>query len=155
MLSLVTSLSRIGLLLASIALAACHSAPDTLNGENQPLRLADCPPTPNCINSQQDGLHAAKPFILKNVAGTRWDELTKTVASLPRTTIIEQRDGYIRAESRSWLFRFIDDVELLRADDGKTVHIRSASRLGYSDMGVNGRRVELLRRTLQQQGVIE
>ena len=74
--------------------------------------------------------------------------------SVPRATVIHEADHYLHAECASAIFGFVDDLELhLRADEG-VVAVRSASRIGYSDMGVNRRRVEGLRRDLKERGVL-
>ena len=54
-------------------------------------------------------------------------------------------ERYIHTEFTSAFFRFVDDVEFLLDDGTRTIHVRSASRVGYSDFGVNRRRVEELR----------
>jgi uncharacterized protein (DUF1499 family) len=76
------------------------------------------------------------------------------VLSLPRTTIVEERRGYLHAESRSLIFRFVDDLELQSSEAGDRVDVRSASRVGYGDMGVNRKRVEALREALVANGAI-
>jgi uncharacterized protein (DUF1499 family) len=67
------------------------------------------------------------------------------VLSQPRTTLAEQRPGYLRFEFRSRIFRFVDDVEFLADPAAGVIHVRSASRTGHSDLGVNRRRIEILR----------
>jgi len=61
-------------------------------------------------------------------------------------SIITEEGSYLHAETRSFLFRFVDDVEFMMDTDSRVIHVRSASRTGYSDLGVNRRRVERLRR---------
>ena len=108
--------------------------------------LAPCPASPNCVASDAaDPDHAIAPLAFAGSAEAAWHAARSATAELPRTTIVEAADGYLHAESRSALFRFVDDLELqLRADEG-TIAVRSASRVGYSDMGVNRERVERLR----------
>jgi uncharacterized protein (DUF1499 family) len=73
---------------------------------------------------------------------------------MPRTRIVQREPGYLRAECRSALMGFVDDLELeLRASE-QLIAVRSASRLGWSDMGVNRRRVEELRRRLEVDGFL-
>lgn len=67
----------------------------------------------------------------------------------------EERPGWLRAESRSRWLGFVDDLELALVADERRIHVRSASRVGWSDLGVNRRRVEALRAALRAQGVIE
>jgi len=63
------------------------------------------------------------------------------IDSFRRTRVVTQRPDYVHAEFRSFLFRFCDDVEFYFDDETERVHLRSASRLGYSDLGVNRRRM--------------
>jgi uncharacterized protein (DUF1499 family) len=109
-------------------------------------KLAACPDKPNCVSSMtEDKSHFIEPFPYSGNSGKAKSVLLEIVKSQDRTKIISDSENYIHAEYRSKLFRFVDDVEFLIDDKAKTVHIRSASRLGYSDMGVNGKRVEGLR----------
>ena len=81
-------------------------------------------------------------------------QVEEAVASLPRTEIFTLRPGYLHAESTSRIFRFVDDVEVyLDAARGELV-VRSASRVGRSDMGVNGQRVQALTAELERRGVV-
>lgn len=110
------------------------SAPGLVEG-----RLAPCPDTPNCVSSEE-GTDAAKS--VEVLAPEAWERLPGVIETLGGT-IIEEREDYMAAEFRSAFFGFVDDVEFRRADDG--VHVRSASRVGYSDGGVNARRVADIR----------
>jgi uncharacterized protein (DUF1499 family) len=71
----------------------------------------------------------------------------RAVQAMPRTTIVSQRENYLYAEFRTKLLRYVDDVELFF--DGRVVQVRSCSRLGRRDFGVNRRRVEELRRLIE------
>ena len=77
------------------------------------------------------------------------DELQRIIESMPRTHIVAASSMALHAEFTSLIFRFIDDVDLQL--DGRVVQIRSASRAGYSDLGVNRRRVEAIRRAFASQ----
>jgi uncharacterized protein (DUF1499 family) len=74
--------------------------------------------------------------------------LREIVAATERTTIVEQRADYLYAEYRSRTMGFIDDVEFLLDEPGRVIHVRSASRLGRSDFGVNRARIESIRAAL-------
>jgi uncharacterized protein (DUF1499 family) len=65
---------------------------------------------------------------------------------------VEEEAGYLHAVCRSRLFGWADDLELRIDTEAGVVHVRSASRVGYSDLGVNRRRVERLRAALREQG---
>jgi uncharacterized protein (DUF1499 family) len=118
-------------------------------------RLAPCPSSPNCVSSDAaDTGHRVPPFRLAVPAAEGWDAARQAILELPRTRIVNETSEYLRAECRSALLGFMDDLELhLRPTDG-VIAVRSASRLGYSDLGVNGRRVARLRAALTSRGVV-
>jgi len=68
-----------------------------------------------------------------------------------RVTIVEERPAYLHAEVRSLVFRFVDDIEFALSADQQLIQVRSAARTGYSDFGVNRRRIERIRRMFQEQ----
>jgi uncharacterized protein (DUF1499 family) len=140
--------------LVAMALFGCAGRrPTTLGVEG--ARLAPCPSSPNCVSSDAaDAAHAVAPFALAVPAEQAWAAARDAVAGMPRTRIVADADRYLHAECRSALLGFVDDLELhLRPADAQ-IAVRSASRLGYSDMGVNRRRVEALRAALAARGVI-
>ena len=128
--------------------------PDNLGAQNG--RLATCPDSPNCVSSQanKDDSHYIEPLRLapSNDPENPADppafaiaSLAELIRSLPRTTVYEQTDDYLRVEFRSLLFGFFDDVEFLVDRPMDSIHVRSASRWGYSDFGANRRRIEKIR----------
>lgn len=118
--------------------------------------LAPCPSSPNCVSSAAtDPGHQVDAFVLRVPAADAWAAAKRAVAAMPRTRIVEDRPDYLRAEATSLLFRFVDDLELALADDGRRVDVRSASRVGYSDLGANRKRVETLRTALRATGIVE
>lgn len=118
-------------------------------------RLAPCPASPNCVSSDaRDADHAVEPLRLAQPAEKAWRAIRETVAALPRTAFVTETEDYLHAECRSALLGFVDDLELhLRPAEG-IIAVRSASRLGYSDLGVNRKRVEELRAALRAHGVV-
>ena len=112
-------------------------------------KLMACPSSPNCVSSQAgDEVHFIEPIKAKGSTSTVKSTLLKILNGSARTTIIQTEDNYIRAEFVSRFFRFVDDVEFLileMSPDESVVHVRSASRLGHSDFGVNRKRVEKIR----------
>lgn len=111
-------------------------------------RLAPCKSTPNCVSSQaepQDREHYTSPIAFR---GTM-KQLRAAVESMPRATVITADGQYLYAEYRTALMRYVDDVELYYDERAGLVHVRSASRLGRRDFGVNRRRVEELRALIQ------
>jgi uncharacterized protein (DUF1499 family) len=110
--------------------------------------LAPCPDSPNCVSSladPSDAVHHTAPLPLRGDPATALDRLASLIEADERTEIVERDHRYLRATCTSRVFRFVDDVELLVDADAGVVHVRSASRLGYGDMGVNAARVEALR----------
>jgi uncharacterized protein (DUF1499 family) len=115
-----------------------------------PGTLPPCPDKPNCVSSlAPDDDHRAAPY-----TGAEWAAVRAAVAALPRTAIVEERPGYLHAESHSRIFGFVDDLELLASKAGDRVDVRSASRVGYGDWGVNRARVESLREALAAAGAV-
>jgi uncharacterized protein (DUF1499 family) len=109
-------------------------------------RLALCPDSPNCISSQsKDPKHAIAPIRYEGTAEKSRELLIKTVLGMKRSRIVTAGELYIHAEFTSAIFRFVDDVEFLFDDEKKLIHVRSASRVGYSDFDVNRKRVEDIR----------
>jgi uncharacterized protein (DUF1499 family) len=108
-------------------------------------RLAPCKRSPNCVSSQADPADRQHYIAPLAFAGTL-AELRRAIERLPRVTVIGEASEYLYAEFRTRLLRYVDDVEFLKA--GSLVHVRSASRLGRRDFGVNRRRVEQIRALL-------
>jgi len=112
-------------------------------------KLLPCPGSPNCVGSQDpDPDHLIAPLSVRGPVEETMAKLKAAVLAEPRTRVTEEREGYLRAESTSLLFRFVDDVEFLYDGPARVVHVRSASRVGHSDLGVNRRRIEKLRAAL-------
>lgn len=111
-----------------------------------PRTLASCPGSPNCVSTRaQDEDHAIAPFRYRKSRAEAKEALKEVVHALPRTKLLEEDESYLHYEFTSRLFRFVDDVEFLFDDETKTIHFRSASRIGYGDFGVNRKRMEEIR----------
>ena len=109
-------------------------------------RFTACRQTPNCVSSQADPADAE--HYIAPLKGTM-EGVRRAVAAMPRTTVITDKQNYLYAEFRSKLLGYVDDVEFFH--DGAVIQVRSASRLGRRDFGVNRKRVEDLRALLKQQ----
>jgi uncharacterized protein (DUF1499 family) len=108
--------------------------------------LAPCKRSPNCVSSQanpDDREHHIAP-IRGSMSAVR-----RAVQAMPRASIVSQTENYLYAEFRTKLLRYVDDVEFFF--DGKVIHVRSCSRLGRRDFGVNRKRVEELRSLIETQ----
>ena len=111
--------------------------------------LEPCPSSPNCVVSQDgDEKHAVDPITYKGDRNDVKEALLKVLSVVPRTEVIENTDNYIRTESTSRLFKFVDDAEFYFPEDENVIQVRSASRVGESDLGVNRRRIEQIRLAL-------
>lgn len=114
------------------------SAPGLIDGKLAPLSSK-----PNCVSSE-DGTQPEKA--VKPLQATLAQAKAAVIAS--GGTITSETDNYISATYMSKIYKFVDDLELRDGGDG-TVHIRSASRVGYSDRGVNKKRVSQIRAAIQ------
>jgi uncharacterized protein (DUF1499 family) len=119
-------------------------------------KLAACPTSPNCVSSDAaDSAHHIEPVRLRGSPAGVWQITQSLVAALPRTKIMTAQSNYLHAECRSALFGFVDDLELNLRPEERIIAVRSAARLGYTDFGVNRKRLERLRSELLKKGVIE
>lgn len=116
--------------------------------------LTNCPASPNCVVSLgADSKHAIEPITYHVDRDVARKTLLKVLTVIPRTEVVEQTDNYIHATSKSRIFKFVDDVEFYFPNDEKVIHLRSAARIGDSDLGVNRRRMEQIRLALRDLNV--
>ena len=114
-------------------------------------KLAPPKSTPNCVSSQADAAdaeHYIAPIQFKGNAAAAMAAARKAVEGMHDARVIRQEGSYLYAEFRTQLMRFVDDVELLYDEKAGLMHVRSASRLGRRDFGVNRARVEAIRARL-------
>ena len=115
-------------------------------------KLMPCPDSPNCINSEaSDKEHFVKAIQFSGSSKEAQERLLQIIKTWKRTKTVAVQADYIRAEFTSLVFRFVDDVEFYfpSTETEKTViHIRSASRIGHSDLGANRKRIEQIRKSL-------
>ena len=140
------------LLIVGIFFGCSGKLPPDLGIKNG--QLAQCPDSPNCVSSQADPAdkeHFIAPFSYSDTKESAVARLLAVLAAEKRVTISEQTADYIRAEFRSAWLGFVDDVEFYFPDQAQ-VEVRSASRLGYSDLGVNRKRIEHLRGLFERAG---
>lgn len=112
-----------------------------------------CPESPNCVSSYAnsgDEEHYIDPIAYSGDAAAAWEKLLEVTDKMPRTHIVQQTDAYAHIEFTTMMMRFTDDVEF-RLNTGKQyIDVRSASRLGKSDFGVNRKRVEAIRKKFSE-----
>jgi uncharacterized protein (DUF1499 family) len=147
---------HVSLLLLTIALTvACADMNDWTLGLRDG-RLAPCPGSPNCVSSDATSArHHIAPYRLNAPPGDAWRALIEVVSEQPRATVLESTDAYLYAEFRSRFFGFVDDVEFYLRPEEQTIGVRSASRVGYSDLGANRKRVESIREALRARGAVQ
>ncbi|NJN73146.1 MAG: DUF1499 domain-containing protein [Limnothrix sp. RL_2_0] len=117
--------------------------------------LSACPSSPNCVVSQGvDPDHTIEPLTYVGDRQVAYQALLQVLSIVPRTEVVTQTDDYIRTESSSRLMGFVDDAEFYFPSDEPVIQMRSASRLGESDLGVNQRRLEQIRLAMQDLGIV-
>ncbi len=130
-------------LLLGLAAGGCAGDRSSEGWLTRPMQ--PCPSTPNCVSSEaEDDVHRVEPLRYQGSAAAAMDALARLIEAMPRARVVLRSERYLHAEFRSRWFRFVDDLEAQVADGG-LIHIRSASRIGYGDLGVNRRRVEEIR----------
>jgi uncharacterized protein (DUF1499 family) len=149
---MILTLRRV-MIMSSVAslLASCAGErPNNLGVRND--SLSACPSSPNCVSSQAgDERHRIAPLAFNGDPDAALARLKQVLARRSDTAVIEERPDYLRVELRTAFF--IDDGEFLLDRTGKVIHVRSASRLGYSDLGKNRSRLEEIRREFSPKGV--
>jgi uncharacterized protein (DUF1499 family) len=113
--------------------------------------IPPCPDKPNCVSSlAEDEDRRVAPLTYSGDLDRAREKILGILNGFEKVKIVVVEKDYIHAEFRSSLFRFVDDVQLYFPPDEKIVHVRSASRTGYYDFGVNRRRIDRLREQFEQ-----
>lgn len=111
-------------------------------------RLLACPSTPNCVSSDAQAADGHYISPIADPGGSKWAGLVEIVRGMPGATLIAQRDDYAHFTFTTGLWRFVDDVEFHHRPEDAEIAIRSASRVGRSDLGTNRKRLEAIRALL-------
>ncbi len=115
-----------------------------------------CRDSPNCVSSQaSDAKHFIEPFKISGNPKEAWKALKEAINNQSRMVITHETANTLHAEATSLVFQFVDDINVILDTDTNLFHIRSASRTGHSDFGVNRKRMEALRLQLQKAHVVE
>jgi uncharacterized protein (DUF1499 family) len=114
-------------------------------------QLMPCPDSPNCISTEQpeDHSHYLPPLI---ISGTNWQNLKGTLKSAVQQdggSVTQVLENYMAVEYQTGWFGFVDDLEFRYDSEKQLLHMRSASRVGYSDLGCNHERVQRISKTIQ------
>ncbi len=111
-----------------------------------------CGNKPNCVSTQETReKFTVAPFILR--PGVTIEQIERIALTLPGAEVVEKTNDYLRIECTTRVLRFVDDLELKLEHD--QLKVRSESRVGYSDFGVNRRRVETLRQKMNDAGLLQ
>lgn len=130
-----------GLLMVFALSSACCAADQSLGVKEG--RLAPCPDSPNCVSTQSENKrHSMKPLPFANTRQESRERILTILTNMKRVNIVAVTDSYVHAEFRSAFLRFVDDVEFYLDETARTVHFRSASRVGTYDFGVNRKRMK-------------
>lgn len=113
--------------------------------------LAPCPSSPNCVSSMSsDAGHRIEPIPYRGDARTAFVQLRETLARRSDAKLVEEKFPYLRLELRTNFF--VDDGEFLLDEKQRVIHVRSASRVGYYDLGKNRKRMEEIRSEFRDSG---
>ena len=123
-------------------LTACAGEPPQNIGAREG-RLSPCPESPNCVSSFESSEEHSIAALDATLA-----QIQQVVLALDEANIVEQSSNYMYVEFTSRLMGYVDDVEFLYDSASNQTHVRSASRLGYSDLGANRKRIEAIRAQL-------
>ena len=144
----------VAVLIAALLGAFSGQAPANLGLREGKLK----PPskTPNSVSSQAalwpdhpQRLRAAiAPLALRGDGPATIDRLARLIEAMPGARIVEPRPDYLYAQFTTRLMRFVDDVEFWFDPAAGVIQVRSASRVGHGDRGVNRARVEAIRERL-------
>ena len=114
-------------------------------------RLAPCPSSPNCVSSySQDAEHGIPSLSYDSEPQTAIANLKQIIELMPRTKVVKEDEDYLYTEFTSKIMGYVDDVEFYVDKEANAIQVRSASRLGESDLGVNRERVESIREKLNE-----
>ena len=116
---------------------------DNFGYESKKMKLKPCPNKPNCVSSQSEkGPHFVEPIRYQSSGSEAFNTLKQIVKDMAGTRIIQSTEKYFHAEFQTKWLKFVDDFEALLYEDSNLIHIRSASRIGYWDLGKNKARVD-------------
>ena len=137
------------IVLVGMSLFGCSGKrPDFNLAGNQ---LPPCPDSPNCVSSQAtDEGHRAEPLSFEGDPAAAWDRLASTIRDMPRTEIVQDTGEWMHATFTSRIFRFVDDVLFHLSPEDRLIHVRSASRVGYGDLGANRKRMKVIRSAFEK-----
>ena len=136
-------------LIAAGGLFLAWTSQNRMNESFDGFRLSPCGSSPNCVCSQDDKASKVLPLEFAGTRSEAVEAIQRAMSAIPHSKLLKHDNRYLHYECRTGFFRFVDDVEFLIEDRNGIIHVRSASRVGYSDFGVNRRRVEKIRAAMK------
>ena len=129
-------------------MSATHATAGSADRSN---KFSPCPDSPNCVSSQStDKARFVEPLHYAGSLADARQKLINLLENTKRVRLVKIETKYIRAEFRSLIFKFVDDVEFHFSPEENVIHLKSASQSGYYDFGANRRRVERLRAAFEK-----
>ncbi len=146
----IITITLILLVIAALFVLGFMSKSDEANGLVEG-RLSRCPGTPNCVCSEfrADADHFIEPLVISSDDAADVMTRLKSVIREMNGSIRQEKDNYLAATFTSAIFRFEDDLEIRVDREANLIHLRSASRVGHGDRGVNRQRVEQLKKSFR------
>jgi uncharacterized protein (DUF1499 family) len=139
-----TSVAALAAVGGAVMAVACAGIPDDIGLVDG--RLRSCPESPNCVCSETPEAESfVEPFAFAGDGPAALESLIRFLESEPRIDVVSRSPDYAHVVFRTAVLRFRDDVELRLDEAAGVIHVRSASRIGYSDLGVNRDRIESIR----------
>lgn len=144
----VVALVIVGTILLYVQAQRVEAPENVNNGDIEP-----CPQTPNCVSTlDEDEQHGIDPIAYTGTQDDARARLVSVLEGMPRTVVMNEQDNYVYALSRSPTMGFPDDLEFVFDDAAKVINLRSAARMGQSDLGKNRERIEEIRRRFNAAG---
>lgn len=112
-------------------------------------RLAQCPSSPNCVSSMDVGKQAIAPIPFLTDRKTALSRMKSVLRNMSGVDVEKETEEYLWATATSRVFGFVDDLEFYFPENEKRIHVRSASRTGYYDFGMNRKRLETIRKAFE------
>lgn len=141
-------------LILVLLLTGCSGMPENDVDPASVTELYECPSSPNCVSSADSGdSHYIAPISIDGDPDAAWQALKGILTTDSSIEITASAGHYIRAQATTRIFRFTDDVEFMLKSEERRIEMRSASRIGYSDLGKNRRRLEGIRSEMIDAGL--
>ncbi len=145
------NLFLVGILSTALLFTSCKVPPPPIIGLEEGMQLKDCPNSPNCVSTfASDKQHGIEALRFKGEAVQAWAKLEALIPTIKSTEIVKNTGEYMHVTFTTNLMKFVDDVEFVLNAEEQRIEFRSASRVGYSDLGANRRRMEQIRKLWEE-----